>query len=292
MDRGRAEYGESSRLPHRRAQRPVVARRRGDAAGGRGCDRGRVVAGAHDVAHARPCSRCQAGRRSGRRCIVRRCWRSCASSAARCASRSAARTGAASGLEVVLIVVGHARGRRGRAARGPDRDPGARPVSRLGYPSPLVWRCVTSVAIGLGRAQRSPRSRSRSASRWRSLPPRQQRRTTPALGNLSSTQLLVHPSDQTDPGVPDAATIAQFRTGVDEIAASLPGSATTRLDIAVDPKAAAAQPVGGTSRDRDRSTGGRGIGVRRAPCMSLTRDCSRRTDSTPQRARGQGHRDL
>jgi len=65
-------------------------------------------------------------------------------------------------------------------------------------------------------------------------------------GNLSATQLLVHTSDLPDLAVPDAATIAQFQTGVDEISASLPGSVTTRLDIAVDPRATPVPPVRGT----------------------------------------------
>jgi putative ABC transport system permease protein len=65
-------------------------------------------------------------------------------------------------------------------------------------------------------------------------------------GNLSATQLLVRASDQLDLGVPDAATIALFQTGVDGISASLPDSVSTRLDVAVDPRATTSPPGQGT----------------------------------------------
>ena len=190
------------------------------------------------------------------------------------------KTGSASGIDLVLISVGM-----------------LGVVAGVLLVSPLAIQALARLAT---RVPVAPRLALRDLSRYRSRSGAALAAIALALGiavsivataaaaennagagNLSPTQLLVHTSDLTDLAVPDAATIAQFQTGVDEISASLPGSATTRLDIAVDPKATAgAAGPGGVPRSRslDRWTGDwRSTGS----CTSRHPDCSLRTDSTP-----------
>jgi putative ABC transport system permease protein len=65
------------------------------------------------------------------------------------------------------------------------------------------------------------------------------------LGNLSPTQLVIHASDDPALAVLDPATIQHAQQGVDALAAVLPGAVATRLDVAVDPKAAPVPQLGG-----------------------------------------------
>ena len=126
MDRGRAECEQRGRAPSRCVQHPLVAARRGDAARGRR-PRPRPRGGpAARWPACPPCSRSQAGHRSGRRCIGRRILAIvCLVGGAVCLAVGS-KTGSASGIDLVLISVGHARCRCGRAPRESARDPGAR----------------------------------------------------------------------------------------------------------------------------------------------------------------------
>jgi putative ABC transport system permease protein len=65
-------------------------------------------------------------------------------------------------------------------------------------------------------------------------------------GNLSSTQLFVHPSQVDGPFIPDATAVADMQTGVDELAGSLDGATALRLDAAADPGAQPVQGLNGT----------------------------------------------
>ncbi|HTN81712.1 MAG TPA: FtsX-like permease family protein [Acidimicrobiales bacterium] len=65
------------------------------------------------------------------------------------------------------------------------------------------------------------------------------------LGNLSPRQLMVHASDDPALAVLDSTTIQHAQEGVDALTAALPGAAATRLDVAVDPKAAPVPQLGG-----------------------------------------------
>jgi putative ABC transport system permease protein len=55
------------------------------------------------------------------------------------------------------------------------------------------------------------------------------------LGNLSSTQVLIHASDIDGPFAPDAARLAEVQAGVDEIVTALGEPRIVRLDTFVDP---------------------------------------------------------
>jgi putative ABC transport system permease protein len=51
-------------------------------------------------------------------------------------------------------------------------------------------------------------------------------------GNLSSTQLLIHPSDLDGPFIPEAGPLADLQAGVDALRTTLPDATITRLDVA------------------------------------------------------------
>ena len=59
------------------------------------------------------------------------------------------------------------------------------------------------------------------------------------LGNLSSTQILVHAADIDGPFAPDAARIAEVQSGVDALVAALGDPEVVRLDTFLDPADAA-----------------------------------------------------
>ena len=57
------------------------------------------------------------------------------------------------------------------------------------------------------------------------------------LGNLSTSQLLLHGSEADLLTLPDAPTIDSLQEGADEIGAALPDATVIRLDVATDPNA-------------------------------------------------------
>jgi putative ABC transport system permease protein len=65
-------------------------------------------------------------------------------------------------------------------------------------------------------------------------------------GNLSSSQLVVHPADTDGPFIPDEATIADMQDGVDALAAAMPDATVVRLDAAVSPNARPEPGMNGT----------------------------------------------
>ncbi|RPI08749.1 MAG: ABC transporter permease, partial [Actinobacteria bacterium] len=155
------------------------------------------------------------------------------------------KTGSASGIELLLIAVGM-----------------LAVIAGVLLVSPLAIQALARVAT---RAPVAARLALRDLSRYRSRSGAALAAIALALGiavsivataaaaqnnagsgNLSSTQLLIHISDEPDLAAPDAATDPQFQAGVDEISASLPDSVTTQLDVAVNPGATPTAPVGGT----------------------------------------------
>ena len=66
------------------------------------------------------------------------------------------------------------------------------------------------------------------------------------LGNLSSSQLVIHPSGVDGPFVPAADSVAAMRPGVDAIAAAVHDPLVIPLDVAINPDAPTVDELNGT----------------------------------------------